>query len=323
MAKEHKSAALASLMLIAVGVGAGFCQAADAPVADANPPGPQAGLLIVAHGSPSGEWNKPVADLEQAVKKGLGPDSGFSVVRVVFMEFSQPSVADGVKECELAGCRRIIAVPLLIAPSSHSLWDIPALLGLYGNAAMEEELIKEGARIIRSDLPITLTATIEDSGLIERIMLKRVAELSKDPNNEAIVLLAHGDDVTSPLWDKLMRRTTTFICGRMGISYGDWIYAGVGQSYDKAVSAIARAGEYRKRIIVAGAYLSMGVDTMHARWLKQFHSASGATPGPENPLKDLDVVLCEAGVLPDPSVSQWIVDVSKGELARTPGPAPR
>ena len=282
------------------------------------------GLLVITHGAPWSQWNQPVLDLEKAVVKELGGDNPFGKVKFVFMEFAEPTVADGVKELEDAGCSRIIAVPLLIAPSTHSHWDIPALLGIYSDTEMEKQLKEEGAKIIRSKLPITLTPTLADSGVIEEIMLKRVKELSTQPDNEAVILLAHGDYITGSLWDDFLKKTTIYICGKTGISYGNWAFVEMGQDYDKAVSAISLAGGSRKKIIVVGAYLSMGIDGLHSRWLAQSKSMSDSMPHPvpesaipeSDPFEGLEIILGKKGLLPDSMVGKWIAEVARKEALK-------
>lgn len=266
------------------------------------------GLLIIAHGAPFGKWNTPVLDLEKQVIELLGENNPFAKVKISMMEFAKPTVADGVRELEQAGCSRIVAVPLLIAPSSNSHWDIPALLGIYSDKKMQEELKAEGAEIIRSKLPITVTPTLDCGDLIPEIMLDRVKKLSKTPDNEALVLLAHGDEMISSSWNKLMKRTITYICGKTGISYADYAFVHVGQSYDtEGVSVIAEAAANRKKVIVVGAYLSMGVDGMHKRYTTTFPMKSRAMPGLIDPLKGLDISMAEDGLLPDGRVAKWII----------------
>jgi sirohydrochlorin ferrochelatase len=279
--------------------------------------GGKPGLLIIAHGSPSPRWNKPVLAQEQKVLKILGPDNPFAKVKVVLMEFTDPNVADGIAELERAGCNRIVTVPLFIAPSSHSHWDIPALLGIYSNADVEKNLQEEGARLLRSKVPITLTTTLGESDMIEQVMLKRVRQLSHDPNNEAVVLLAHGSEATPLIWERLMKRTVTYVCGQTGISYGDWICVGVGQEYGRAAAAIQEAAEHRDHVVVVGAYLSLGVNRMHQRWMARFDKES-PIPGFENPLKDLSIRMSSQGLLPDEAVAQWIAAIAKDEIKRHP-----
>lgn len=276
------------------------------------------GLLVIAHGSPAKAWNQPVLDQENKVVELLGQDNPFGKVKVVFMEFAEPNVADGLEELQKAGCSRVVAVPLLIAPSSHSHWDIPALLGLYSDPRIEKTLREEGARLVRCPIPVTLTTTLSDSDVIERVLLKRVRALSNDPNREALVLLAHGSEEVPGAWEEFMKRTATYICGKTGISCADWACVGVGQEYGRAAAAIQSAAERRDRVIVVGAYLSSGVQRMHKRWMDRFEGQHAEMPGMENPLKGLNVSLAEQGLLPDEAVTEWIADAARGEIARHP-----
>ncbi len=278
----------------------------------------QPGLLIIAHGSPAKAWNQLVLEQEQKVRAAFGKDNPYARVKVVFMEFAEPNVADGLEALQGAGCNRIVAVPLLIAPSSHSHWDIPALLGIYSDPEIEKALRREGARLVRTAIPVTLTTTLAESDVIEHIMLKRARQLSSDPDKEALVLLAHGSEAIPPAWDRFLKRTVTYACGRTGISYGDWGTVAVGQEYNRAVAVIQEAAEHRDRVIVVGAYLSLGVSRIHNRWMARFNKQAGGMHGSVNPLKGLDIRLSKQGLLPDEMVTQWIVDTARGEVQRHP-----
>jgi sirohydrochlorin ferrochelatase len=278
----------------------------------------QPGLLIIAHGSPAPAWNKPVLEQEKKVRTLLGDDNPFAAIKVVFMEFAEPNVAGGLEALQQAGCSRIIAVPLLIAPSSHSHWDIPALLGIYSDPDIEKVLRDEGARLVRPKVPVTLTTTLAQSDVIERIMLKQVRQLSRDPKREAVVLLAHGSEAIPGAWDRFLKRTVTCICGQTGISYGDWATVAVGQQYAQAVTAMQEAAEHRDRVIVVGAYLSLGPKRMHERWSKGNGTSMAMMHGSEEPLKGLNIELSEQGLLPDGIVTQWIVDTARAEVQRHP-----
>lgn len=288
----------------------------NSPGATSKSGGP--GLLIVAHGSPAEIWNQQVLGQEQKVRAGFGDDNPFAEIKVVFMEFAEPNVADGLCALEKAGCRRIVAVPLLIAPSSHSHWDIPTLLGIYSDPQVEKALREEGARLVRTAVPVTVTTTLDKSDVIERIMLKRVRQLSRDTKQEAVVLLAHGSEAIPPAWDRFMRRTVTYLCGQTGISYGDWAAVGVGQEYSRAAAAMQEAARHKDRVIVVGAYLSMGVTRMHDRWMARFNEQGAEMRGMENPLQGLNLELAEQGLLPDELVTQWIVDTARSEVQRHP-----
>jgi len=272
-----------------------------------------AGLLVIAHGAPMPAWNKPVLALEKQVIKALGHDSPFKKVKVVLMEFVKPSVADGVAEMEQAGCSRIVAVPLLIAPSSHSHWDIPALLGLYNDEKMKAELAAEGATVVKSKLPITITATLDSGDLLAETMLARVKELSKNPAEEAVVVLAHGDDGLKPYWDALMKRITYYICGKTGITQADWAYVHVGQGYrSDGVPVIMAAAENRKRVLLVGCYVSMGAEGMHKRFMSRPTRIHGMAL--LNPLKGKEIVAAKHGLLPSPAVAKWIAKTARAAM---------
>ncbi|MBN1360614.1 MAG: hypothetical protein JW993_08480 [Sedimentisphaerales bacterium] len=276
------------------------------------------GLLIIAHGSPRASWNQRVSELEQGVRTAFGDNNPYVATKVVFMEFAEPNLANGLESLQSEGCDRIVAVPLLIAPSSHSHWDIPALLGIYSDPKIEAALREEGARLVRPRVSVTLTTTLAESDVIERILLKRVKQLSKDPAHEAVVLLAHGSEAIPPAWDRFLQRALTYICGQTGISYGDWATVAVGQEYERAVTVIQRAARTRRRVIVVGAYLSLGVKRMHDRWSARRAGEGTERAATENPLQGLDIEFAEQGLLPDPMVAEWIVQTARAAVQARP-----
>ena len=68
--------------------------------------------------------------------------------------------------------------------------------------------------------------------LIPDMLLDRVKALSTNHEDEALVVLAHGDEMTSPLWDKLMKRIIIYICGKTGILCADYGFIHVDQTCD-------------------------------------------------------------------------------------------
>ena len=112
------------------------------------------GLLIIAHGSPSEQWNQPVLYIENQVKELLKTKniSDFDEVRVALMEFNEPSISTVLKDMENNGITKIYALPLFIAPSEHSLYDIPTILGLYYDDGITNKLEEEGTKMCPFDL---------------------------------------------------------------------------------------------------------------------------------------------------------------------------
>ena len=88
-------------------------------------------LVVIAHGSPSEDWNRQ--DMP-----------GIDYIRVALMEFARPDIASVIRDCERERIDTVFALPLFISPSGHSEDDIPNILGLKYNPAIHEELIEEG-----------------------------------------------------------------------------------------------------------------------------------------------------------------------------------
>lgn len=120
------------------------------------------GLLIIAHGSPSKEWNEAVFDLENQVKELLKSKniSGFDEVSAALMKFSEPSVNSVIKDMENKGTTEIYSLPLFIAPSEHSVYDLPPILWLYYEEEKINEIKKEDGKIVNTKIKITLGPTL-------------------------------------------------------------------------------------------------------------------------------------------------------------------
>jgi len=266
------------------------------------------GLLIIAHGSPSEQWNKPVLDLEDQVKELLKTKniSDFDEVRVALMEFTEPSIATVVNDMENKGITKIFSLPLFIAPSGHSLYDIPTILGLYYDKKMTDGIKEEGIKIIDTKVKITIGPTLDYKNVMKDILLDKVKNLSDNPAEEALIILAHGDKNFMPIWEELINETGNFILGKTGIEYFDKAFVEVGQSFAiDGVSTILKASENKTKVIVVGMYLSMGVKNMAEN---SGIVMMGKTLESRNMLEGKNIVFDSTGLLPDKRIVEWIVD---------------
>lgn len=265
------------------------------------------GLLVIGHGSPRAEWNRKFAGLRQPIeerlRRTLGVQATNWVVRVVFLE-CEPSISTAVEELRHLGCKRICAVPVFIAPSGHSRWDVPAALGLYTDPDLAREMADHGIKVPKERPPVTLTGPLSSGDVLERWAVDCVRGLSKDSANEAVVILAHGaEGVPGPL-EKLLRRVSSRICGDTGISYADWAFVEVGQRYrSQGVEAITRARRVRERVLVIGLYVGLSAEQVNKHWGK------GA-------IKDSNVVFAPHALLPDERVVTWIADNAINAVGR-------
>jgi len=268
----------------------------------------KAGLLIIAHGSPSKQWNQPVLDLENDVKSLLTEKqvAGFDEVRVALMEFTEPSIATVVKEMEAKGITKIYALPLFIAPSGHSVYDVPTILGLYYNKKMGDAIKGEGTKIVDTKVKITVGPSLHYGDVIKEILLERVKELSKDPKNEALVILAHGDNAFIPCWNSLTDEVGNYILAKTGIECFDKAFVEVGQSFAiNGVSSILNVASKKDKVIVVGMYLSLG-----AKMITQGAGMvmMGRTVSSKQMLGGKNIVYSDKGLLPSKRITEWIVD---------------
>jgi cobalamin biosynthesis Co2+ chelatase CbiK len=264
------------------------------------------GLLIIAHGSPRVEWNKPVLCLEQEVEDILTKqgNSLFHSVKVALMEFSEPSIYTVVKEMEKQGVEEIYALPLFIAPSGHSLQDIPTILGLYSDKKIVSNINEEGIKIVDSKIKITLGPTLNYGDILKQIMLERVKELSTAPETENLIMLAHGSPNFEKNWADLCREIGAYVCGTTGITYFDYAFIEVGQSFfQQGIPVILKAAENGKKTIVIGLYLSLKPDRLLKRI--SFPIIKGMKSGTKM-LEGKNVVFSDKGLLPHKRISQWI-----------------
>ena len=272
-----------------------------------SPARAEPGLLLIAHGSPSAEWNRPVLEFGRRVSEEVKKGGRFKAVRTALLESAQPDVPAAVGDLEAAGCDRIVAVPLFIAPTGHTHFDVPAVLGIYSSPRTTAALAHEGAKAARPRVPIVLTQTMSEGDVLRKYAADQVRKLSRSPQDEALVLLAHGDPEHELLAQRLMRRLTTYCCGTTGINYGDWAFIGVGQEYlSQGVPAIQAALEHKKRAIVVGVYLSSSVTKIHQRGLATLRQRGAKT----EPFEKDRVVLSDDAIIGHPDALRWVLDTA-------------
>ena len=82
------------------------------------------GLVLFAHGARDPEWAEPFRAIADRVAS-TRPDLA---VRLAFLEFQKPALADAITELVTAGHQRIRIAPLFMAQGGHLKKDVPILL---------------------------------------------------------------------------------------------------------------------------------------------------------------------------------------------------
>ena len=84
----------------------------------------QRGLLLFAHGARDPNWALPF----EAVAARVRERDAALPLRLAFLEFMLPGLADAGAELAAAGCRRVDVVPLFLGAGGHVRKDLPLLL---------------------------------------------------------------------------------------------------------------------------------------------------------------------------------------------------
>ncbi len=222
------------------------------------------------------------------------------------LQFTQPDIPACIAELEADGCDRIVAVPLFVAPSGHTLFDIPSVLGILASPNTRARIAEEGGRIAKPRVPVVMTAPLSEGEILPRFVVDEVRRLSRDPAKEAVVLLAHGDSDHQGLLDRLMKELTTHCCEKLEIQTGDWAFVETGKSYDPVgVAAIHRALAGNRRVIVVGLYVSLSAEKINQR-------ALATSPDLASKLEsgDQELIFSDRAIIDAPSIVEWVLEMA-------------
>lgn len=175
-----------------------------ANAAQGTEPAGKVGVLLVSHGSRSKRWRQTLLDVEQAVREPLLGLPGVAGVRSAFMEESKPAIADQLKAFDREGFDAIILVPVLLTVSSHSVNDIPTIVGIQANPDTIERLAEEKIEIYRPQARVTLVPTLDFTSLLKDNVIARTQRLVTQPADTGAVLVAYGDAAYNQQWEALM-----------------------------------------------------------------------------------------------------------------------
>lgn len=82
---------------------------------------PDSRFVIFAHGSADSRWRLPFEELTASLAEHQGVDK----VRLAYMEFAHPSLADVAREAARDGKSHLRVLPLFLSAGGHMAEDIP------------------------------------------------------------------------------------------------------------------------------------------------------------------------------------------------------
>ncbi|SDX23699.1 Sirohydrochlorin ferrochelatase [Marininema mesophilum] len=205
------------------------------------------GVLVIAHGSRSAEWNRLVDEAVARVKTDLP-------IAIGYLELVPGRlIPDGVKELESQGVERILAIPLFVSSGSTHLEEIWYSLGVIESPRLPTNLdrIKVTAEVIPSQ-------GMDAHPRIIEIIEERVAMLAEEPKEESILLVAHGSEKAGfrERWERGLAELAAALVERFKFSSIDYAMLRT-----KDVRPKAQALAMRGRLLVVPIFLSNGYFT--------------------------------------------------------------
>ncbi|MBP1153922.1 MULTISPECIES: CbiX/SirB N-terminal domain-containing protein [unclassified Paenibacillus] len=141
------------------------------------------GILVISHGSRSGDWVRLVDEAVEAVRVPEGVPVYSSFLEIVEGRLIQ----DGITHLESLGVTDIIVVPLFVSSGSTHIDEISYALGVKDKPLLPTDLEPFAIRA-----RIHFTSPIDDDPIIADIIYAKIKALSRDPQKEILLLVGHG-----------------------------------------------------------------------------------------------------------------------------------
>lgn len=254
------------------------------------------GVLVMAHGG-SKQWNKEVLAAIEPLKDEHN-------IEVAFGMADAASLQQGVERLEARGARRIGVVRLFISGESF-LDRTEQILGLapgapQRDAAKADHEGHDGGHSMEFwRIDSQSSFAVSKQGLVEApemasVLVDRARALSRDPQHEDVLILAHGpgDDAENERWlahlearAEVVRRASPFRTVRVETLREDWP--------EKRHDAEQRIRSYVEHAAKSGRAIVIPF------------RVQGFGPYAEV-LKGLDYASDGRGLVPDAGVTQWI-----------------
>ncbi len=116
-------------------------------------------IILIGHGSPKKDANN-IELTGRLLHSAIHPNCNDNCVKVAYLQFAEPTIADTIKECVLNGAKRIIIHPYFLSSGLHVTKDIP-------------EIISE-AKVMYSDREFIYTEPLGIHEKIVQVIMERI-----------------------------------------------------------------------------------------------------------------------------------------------------
>jgi sirohydrochlorin ferrochelatase len=277
------------------------------------------GILLLAHGGKQ-NWNDEVAKVAAVVNQKMP-------VEVAFGMAAKRNIQDAIDRLAARGVGRILAVPLFVSSHSSVITSTEYLLGQRNNAppalaifakmthGHEANHSSHGADAsfdpttpVKSPVPIQMLPALNAHPLVADILLSRATALSRQPENEVVVIVAHGpvSDEENNRWLADMRVLTDKMRGKSRFKRIE--YMTVRDDAPEPIrskataelrSLVQRVLDENSRVLIVPLLLSYG----------------GIEEGIKKRLEGLTYTMSNQALLPDDRLTQWVFQSAHGSIS--------
>jgi len=285
-------------LLIATMVG---CDAPENKIP--SPQETKIGVLIVSHGSHSKNWRQMLLAIEDEVREDILKSGHIAGVRSAFMEYAGPSIATQLKEFDSQGYTDIIVVPLLLTVSSHSFDDIPTIVGLKQDRKTLETLRLENIEVYEPKAKVLIAPLLDYPNVLTSSVIRRVQQMSNNPKEEGIVLVAYGSHQYGEAWEHLLRKVQRNVQEKVGVECVKHAWCGhiVQYKSEPTERAIREVLREKQRALVIPLLVAVSENF-------QGKIIGGA-------IKKVDqrerIAYRNDAILPDENIHRWVIDISR------------
>jgi sirohydrochlorin cobaltochelatase len=287
------------------------------PVVAAAQAPAKVGVLLLAHGG-SAQWNERVLDVAKRVDDSRPAEVAFGMA-------TRANIQAAIDKLTARGVTEIVAVPLFVSSHSSVITSTEFLLGLRKDAPRDLAIFAkmnhgspgapaaedhsahaghapaaDGASPVTITVPIRMTPALNRHPLIGAIAADRARSISTAPEQEAVILVAHGPvpDEDNRLWLEDMAVLAQHVKG--SASYASVDYMTV---RDDAGPAMREAATKELRDKVS-AQIAQGRKVLIVPHLMSF---GGIEQGIKKRLEGLDYTMTTQALMPDGRIVQWVL----------------
>lgn len=278
----------------------------------AQQPAAKTGVLLLAHGGQA-QWNERVADVAKRVDQQHPTEIAFGMA-------TRANIQAAIDKLAARGVTEIVAVPLFVSSHSSVITSTEYLLGLRKEAPQDLAVFAkmkhatpgdgdhsahhapaaDPASPVTTTVPIRMTPALNRHPLIGAIVADRAKSISTKPDQEAVIIVAHG-----PVPDEDNRRWLEDMAVLAEHTKASAPYASVDYMTvrDDAGAEMREAATKELRDKVQ-AQVAQGRRVLIVPHLMSF---GGIEQGIRKRLEGLEYTMTAQALMPDDRIVQWVV----------------